>query len=73
MEKEKFEVEETVAETTAPSKKKNLKWLWITLALIVVAGIAAWCAISSAWGKEIFDKYGDRIIEFLKSYLNTKK
>jgi len=43
MEKEKFEVEETVAETTAPSKKKNLKWLWITLALTVLAGVLAWC------------------------------
>ena len=46
MEKEKFEVEETVAETTAPSKKKNLKWLWITLALTVLAGVLAWCIYS---------------------------
>ena len=27
-------------------KKKSLKWLWITIALIVVAGIGVWCGIS---------------------------
>jgi len=41
------------------SKKKNLKWLWITIALIVVAGLAVWCAIASTWGKDVFDKYGE--------------
>ncbi len=28
-------------------KKKSLKWLWITIALLVVAGIAVWCTISA--------------------------
>ena len=40
-------------------KKKSLKWLWISLALVVVAGLAAWCIIASGWGKDVFDKYGD--------------
>ena len=26
--------------------KKSLKWLWITIALVVVAGLVAWCLIS---------------------------
>lgn len=26
-------------------QKKSLKWLWITIALVVVAGIVAWCTI----------------------------
>ena len=25
--------------------KKNLKWLWITLAIIVVLAIGAWCTV----------------------------
>ena len=29
------------------SKKKSLKWLWITLALVIVAAIAAWCIFSA--------------------------
>ena len=27
--------------------KKSLKWLWITIALVVVAGLAAWCICSA--------------------------
>lgn len=27
--------------------KKNLKWLWITIALLVVAGLATWCICSA--------------------------
>ena len=29
-------------------KKKSLKWLWITIALVVVAGIGVWCGISAS-------------------------
>lgn len=32
------------------SKKKNLKWLWITIALVVVVAVGVWCAICA--GKE---------------------
>ncbi|MBQ8427600.1 MAG: hypothetical protein IJX16_07585, partial [Clostridia bacterium] len=28
-------------------KKKSLKWLWIAIALIVVAGIAVWCTLNA--------------------------
>jgi len=49
-EMEKVTTEVTEPETaneTAPApntpKKKSLKWLWITIALAVVAGIAGWC------------------------------
>ncbi|MBR5192022.1 MAG: permease [Clostridia bacterium] len=41
------------------SKKKSLKWLWITIALVVVAGIAIWCGVASTWGKDIKDKWGE--------------
>ncbi len=41
MEQEKIQVEE-VNESKTPSPKKNLKWLWITIALVVLAGVAAW-------------------------------
>ncbi len=39
--------------------KKSLKWLWITIALVVVAAIVTWCVIASNWGKEVTDKYGN--------------
>lgn len=43
MEKVKeLQVEETTSSQPSP-KKKSLKWLWITLAVVVVLGIAAWC------------------------------
>ncbi len=29
------------------SNKKSLKWLWIVIALVAVAGIAAWCGINA--------------------------
>ena len=29
--------------------KKSLKWLWISLAIAVVALIATWCLISINW------------------------
>ncbi|MBQ7924500.1 MAG: hypothetical protein IJ329_04255 [Clostridia bacterium] len=36
-------------------KKKNLKWLWITIALLVVAGIAVWCTLSAIYNPNIKD------------------
>lgn len=40
-------------------KKKSLKWLWITIALVVVVGLAAWCIIAAGWGKDVKDKWGE--------------
>ena len=28
-------------------KEKSLKWLWITIALVIVAGVAVWCGINT--------------------------
>ncbi len=42
MEQEKNVQIEEVNENKAPSPKKNLKWLWITIVAVIVAGIAAW-------------------------------
>ena len=39
--------------------KKSLKWLWIAIALVVVAGLAAWCVIAAGWGKDVKDKWGE--------------
>ena len=36
------------------SKKKSLKWLWITIAIVLVAGLSAWCIIASTWGKNVY-------------------
>lgn len=33
--------------------KKSLKWLWILLAVVIVAGIAAWCAYSASQAKGV--------------------
>lgn len=40
------------------SKKKKLKWLWITLALVIVAGITAWCIVSACLANGITDIFG---------------
>ncbi len=48
MEKENTVVETEAVETApAPKQKKNLKWLWITLALVLLAGVMAWCIYSA--------------------------
>jgi len=37
--------------------KKSLKWLWITIALIVVAGIGVWCGINAAKAETVSKFY----------------
>ncbi len=39
------------------SKKKSLKWLWITIALVVVAGVAAWCIYNATKAEKVSDYY----------------
>ena len=34
------------------SKKNSLKWLWIAIALVAVAGIAVWCVINAEVGPD---------------------
>ncbi len=41
MEQEKIVQTEEVNQTPSP-KKKSLKWLWVTLALVALAGVAGW-------------------------------
>lgn len=33
--------------------KKSLKWLWVLLAVVIVAGIAAWCTYSASQSKGV--------------------
>ncbi len=42
MEQEKNLQVEEVSENKTPSPKKNLKWLWITIAAVLIAGVVAW-------------------------------
>ena len=49
------------------SKKKKLKWLWITLALVIVAGITAWCIVSAIYNPKIKD---NQTVEGAKNILN---
>ncbi len=56
MEKENVVVEtENTKETSsvAPKQKKSLKWLWISIALAIFAGVAAWCIYSATQAKGI--------------------
>lgn len=41
------------------SQKKSLKWLWIIIAIVAVAGVAVWCGISAGWGKDVKNKWGE--------------
>ncbi len=58
MEKEKdLTVEQNESNSPAP-KKKSLKWLWIGIALLVVAGVVAWCIYSAvSKGSPVSDVY----------------
>ena len=39
--------------------KKSLKWLWITIALIIVVAVGVWCGIAASWGKDLKNKWGE--------------
>lgn len=54
MEKENLTIQEnSSSEQGAPApKKKNLKWLWLTIAFVIVAGVVAWCVYSAVTGIE---------------------
>ena len=49
------------------STKKSLKWLWIALAVVVVAGIAVWCVVSAgnANGVESSFKFSSTFVMFV--------
>lgn len=55
------------------SKKKNLKWLWITLALVAVVAITVWCAIcalnDNAKGVESTFKFSSTFAMFALLFL----
>ncbi len=42
-------------ETAPTGDKKSHKWLWITIALVIVAALAAWCIVWAVKGKGIED------------------
>ncbi len=48
MEKEKDLVENQTEKQPAP--KKSLKWLWLTIAAVVVLGVVAWCVYNAVTG-----------------------
>ena len=53
------------------NSKKSLKWLWIVIALVVVAGIAVWCGISAsnANGAESTFKFSTTLVMFTIIFL----
>lgn len=56
MEKENLTVEENVVSegNGAPSpKKKSLKWLWITLAVVIVGALIGWCVYNAILAKSV--------------------
>lgn len=58
MEKEKdLQAEGTPVSTEPSPKKKSLKGLWIAIALVIIAGIGAWCGINAAKAEAFSDVY----------------
>lgn len=55
MEKEKDLTVEQENKPSAP--KKSLKWLWISVAIVVVAAIGVWCGINAAKAEAVGDFY----------------
>ncbi len=41
------EEQESVSEPSGGNGKKSLKWLWITLGIVIVGAIAAWCIVNA--------------------------
>lgn len=47
------------------SKKKSLKWLWITLAIVAVVAVGAWCAYCAIVKPETFaNELGETVSKF---------
>ena len=55
------------------SKKKSLKWLWITLAIVAVVAVGVWCAVwaakDNAKGVESTFKFGSTFVMFTLIFL----
>lgn len=55
------------------SKKKNLKWLWVTLALVAVVAVGVWCAINAINNPKIninSDTKEETVVETAKNVFN---
>ena len=48
-------------------QKKSLKWLWIAIALVVVAAVATWCVVAALSIHGTTDKSGANIIGINKA------
>ncbi len=53
------------------TKKKSLKWLWITIALVVVAAIGVWCGVmaNKAKGVEGIFKFSSTFVMFTLAFI----
>lgn len=51
------------------SNKKSLKWLWILIAVLAVAGIAAWCIISAIYFPEAGKDGAENILNFNNTFV----
>jgi putative transport protein len=61
MEKEKDLTVEQTENAPAP-KKKSLKWLWITIALVVVGALLAWCVYNAVVAESV-----EKVFKFSKT------
>lgn len=62
----------TSAEETKPvAPKKNLKWLWLSIAAAVVVGLVVWCVVSAsnAKGVESTFKFSSTFVMFTLMFL----
>ena len=57
--------------------KKSLKWLWIVIALVVVAALAVWCILSAIYNPnmtpvkdESGNTIGEKPVETVSNILN---
>ena len=51
------------------SNKKSLKWLWILIAVLAVAGIAVWCIISAIYFPEAGKDGAENILNFNNTFV----
>ncbi len=70
MEQEKNSQELETTKPISPEPKKNLKWLWITIALVVLAGVLAWVVYNGVVNaQELGDKKGIATVFSFSAFL----
>ncbi len=63
------EVTEPAPQNDGGKKKKNLKWLWVSIAILVVAGLTVWCCLAEGSKPDSVIKLGTSLVFFTVAFI----